>query len=455
MLATVEQAGGSYGGGEDVDWETAPMAELEDQLTLFAARIASATAVWLGWLAIFDRRAGYELWGCRSTAHWLNWKCAMSTTTAHEHVRVARALESLPATRAAFGDGRLSYSKVRAITRVATVDSEGELCELGLAATAAQVESICAGYRQARQDGDRSEQDQAADAHRARRVSSWGNYDGSTTITILLPTVDANACEKAIGAEVDAIIADGTSDAMTVREAISERDGIAAVRADAFVNLLTNSRPDTGAEFASARVEVLVDINQLAYSDNTDHSGLLDESVCDTGGTRIAPEVARRLGCDAQIRSLIQDAQGAPLSVGRESRVVPRRIRRALNRRDQNRCQFLGCGATRRLHAHHIVHWANGGPTELDNLVLVCNFHHHLLHEHGWTIEVNSDGGHNWITPDGESATVRVFRGRHSELGGDHTDPSLIHKLSGDTLHDLSWITTALIHNENLARRRH
>ncbi len=141
----------------DVDWETVPMSELEDQLTLFAARIASATAAWLGWLAIFDRRAGYESWGCRSSAHWLNWKCAMSYSTGHEHVRVARALESLPETRAAFGAGRLSYSKVRAITRVATVDSEAELCDLGLAATAVQIESICAGYRQAKLGGECSE----------------------------------------------------------------------------------------------------------------------------------------------------------------------------------------------------------------------------------------------------------------------------------------------------------
>jgi Domain of unknown function (DUF222) len=74
----------------------------------------------------------------------------MSYSTGHEHVRVARALEALPATRAAFGEGRLSYSKVRAITRVATVDSEAELCDLGLAATAVQLEAICAGYRQAK-----------------------------------------------------------------------------------------------------------------------------------------------------------------------------------------------------------------------------------------------------------------------------------------------------------------
>ncbi len=329
----------------------------------------------------------------------------MSYSTAHEHVRVARVLEGLPETRAAFGDGKLSYSKVRAITRAATVDSEAELCELALAATAVQIEAICAGYRQAKLGGGCSEKEQAATAHRSRRLTRRDNHDGSATITIVLPTVDANACENA-------------------------RD------------------PDSDSTSVPARIEVTVDLDQLSGTDVEDgHTGSADGSTCETGGTRIAPEVARCLGCDAQISTLSEDSARNPLSVGRETQIVPRWIRRALNQRDHNRCQFLGCDATRSLHAHHIVHWANGGPTELTNLVLVCNFHHHLLHEHGWNVEANSSGGHNWITPNGETATIRVFRGRHSDLP-QHTDPDLIHKLSGDTLQDLSWITTALIHNE-------
>ncbi len=238
-------------------------------------------------------------------------------------------------------------------------------------------------------------------------------------------------------------------------------DGIAAVRADALVNLLTG----TGADRVAVKLEVLVDIDQLTSGGEAqggdveggdvegDDAASADGSVCEISGTRIAPDVARRLGCDAQIASLIQDSAGNPLLVGRETRVVPRRIRRALNLRDQNRCQFLGCDATRRLHAHHIVHWANGGPTELPNLVLVCNFHHHLLHEHGWSIETNPQGGHRWVTPSGETATTKVSSGRLADLAG-HTDPGLIHRLSGDSLRDLSWVTTALIHNEALQKAR-
>ncbi len=273
------------------------------------------------------------------------------------------------------------------------------------------------------------------------------NHDGTTTLTIMLTTADATACKNALDTETEVIITDAVSPEVTARYVIAEHDGIAAVRADAFVNLLTS--PEPGA----AKIEVLIDLDQLTSSaDDGPAGGPSDGSTCETGGSRIAPEVARRLGCDAQISSLIEDSAGNPLSVGRETRVVPRQMRRALNRRDSNRCQFLGCDATYRLHAHHIIHWANGGPTELSNLVLVCNFHHHLLHEHGWTVKAIPSGGHTWITPSGDTATVKVFRGRHTDLRGPHTDPDLIHKLSGDTLQDLSWITTGLIHNELITK---
>jgi len=78
------------------------------------------------------------------------------------------------------------------------------------------------------------------------------------------------------------------------------------------------------------------------------------------------------------------------LAVGRATRLINHHLRLALMRRDGGRCQFPGCFATRNLHAHHIVHWADGGPTELGNLVLVCHFHHHLIHDRGWRVEPTS-----------------------------------------------------------------
>src|SRR3712207_4858674 len=96
-----------------------PLDELAREITAGAVRLASATAAWLRLVAEFDEREGWGGVGVLSCAHWLAWQCALSPGAAREHVRVARALTALPVTAAAFAAGRLSFSKVRALTRVA------------------------------------------------------------------------------------------------------------------------------------------------------------------------------------------------------------------------------------------------------------------------------------------------------------------------------------------------
>ena len=112
----------------------------------------------------------------------------------------------------------------------------------------------------------------------------------------------------------------------------------------------------------------------------------------------IASDVARRLACDCSVVAMLMDGD-EPLSVGRKTRVVTTAIRRALQRRDRC-CQFPGCGATRFLDAHHIQHWANGGETSLENLVLLCSHHHRALHEGGYTA-YRSEGSVIFRTPNG------------------------------------------------------
>jgi len=121
--------------------------ELEREITELASHIHAATCRWLGLVAEFDRREGWAAWGCRSCAHWVSWRCGIAPAAAREHVRVARRLERLPAIRAAFAQGQLSYSKVRALTRVEGVVREGELLELARHASAAQLERLVRAYR--------------------------------------------------------------------------------------------------------------------------------------------------------------------------------------------------------------------------------------------------------------------------------------------------------------------
>ena len=124
-----------------------PLELLEREITELASHIHAATCRWLGLVAEFDRREGWADWGCRSCAHWVSWRCGIAPVAAREHVRVARRLESLPLVRSAFGEGRLSYSKVRALTRVEEVEREEDLLSLAEHATAAQLERLVRAYR--------------------------------------------------------------------------------------------------------------------------------------------------------------------------------------------------------------------------------------------------------------------------------------------------------------------
>src|SRR3954454_22385940 len=107
-----------------------PLELLEREITELASQIYAATCRWLGLVAEFDRRGGWADWGCRSCAHWVSWRCGLAPVAAREHVRVARRLEGLPLVRAAFAEGRLSYSKVRALTRVGAIEREDDLLSL-------------------------------------------------------------------------------------------------------------------------------------------------------------------------------------------------------------------------------------------------------------------------------------------------------------------------------------
>src|SRR5918994_7670772 len=126
-----------------------PLPDLAAAITAGAVRIAAATAAWLRLVAEFDEREGWHGYGIASCAHWLSWQCGLSPGAAREHVRVARALGGLPLIEEAFARGRLPYSKVRALTRIAEPDTEAAPLELALELTASQVERTVRQWRRA------------------------------------------------------------------------------------------------------------------------------------------------------------------------------------------------------------------------------------------------------------------------------------------------------------------
>ena len=127
------------------------------------------------------------------------------------------------------------------------------------------------------------------------------------------------------------------------------------------------------------------------------------------GGLHVGKEVARRVACDAGLVVLRHAADGEVLDVGRRTRTIPTALRRALEDRDRNQCQFPGC-SSRHCDAHHVVHWADGGATRLPNLVLCCRFHHRAVHEEGFQVVAGADGQFRFLRPDGKPLPARCHR---------------------------------------------
>ena len=170
-----------------------PLERVEAQICELAGHLAAATCRFLVLLADFDARRGWASWEMSSCAQWLSWKCQMSSGTAREHVRVARALRELPVIRARFAAAKLSYAKVRALTRIATPATEAGLAELAGPMTANQLERFARAHRQVTQADD-------ADARVRRRLVWRVEEDGSLSGTFRLPPLQGAVLLKALRA---------------------------------------------------------------------------------------------------------------------------------------------------------------------------------------------------------------------------------------------------------------
>jgi hypothetical protein len=395
--------------------DSTPIEELETEICELAAHLAAATCRWLLLVAEFDERRGWAEWGVNSCAHWLSWRCGIGLGTARDQVRVARHLQELPRVRAAFSTGELSYSKVRAITRVATPEIEEGLLEIALHASGAQLEKLVRGYQ-----GALAATLGAARATLERRYLRWSwEDDGSLRITGSLPPDDGALLLAALrAAEAPPPAAGGDESVPTGYEDAAHPAGARA--ADALVTLARSSLAAGMSERTGGdpcELVVHVDAETLAAEEVGAQSSLAD-------GPALAPETVRRLGCDASLVRIVE-RDGRPLSVGRRTRTIPPALRRALRSRDHG-CRFPGCTHQRFLHAHHIHHWAHGGETKLENLVHLCSHHHRLVHEGGFSVEHAGPRSIRFRRPDGRaippagpcaSATGPTIEQRHRAQG--------------------------------------
>ena len=332
----------------------------------------------------FDDRFGWAKWSLGSCAEWLAWRCGLSMSAAREKVRTAQALRALPAISAAFADGRLSYSKVRALTRVAHEHDEDLLLAYALDATASQVEERC---RQIRNTAPESI-DAARQAWERRSVSISRNLArGTVLISVELPAEDGELIAKAL----DSAVAAG--DAAIGIEFDGDREGTGsdwrAQQADALVAIAKAYLGGGAGEGGSATDNHLV----ILHVDEKSLRGGI-------GRSDLPLETVRRLTCDCSLVAVIDDKYGSPLDVGRKQRNVSTPLRRALWSRDRG-CTFPGCGNKRFVDAHHIDHWARGGETTTENLTLLCTYHHRLLHEGGFSIRRDADESLYFVRADG------------------------------------------------------
>jgi len=394
-----------------------PVAELDrlgDEIAELAAHLDAATARLLDLIRKFDARGGWNT-GFRSCAAWLTWRIGLQPGPAREHVRVARALGALPLLAQARARGELSFSKVRELTRVVTPETEAQLLAAGRAGTAEHVARLVRGWR--RMDR-KAEAQEAARQHRSRALHVYQDEDGTVRIRgRLAPEVGALLL-KALAAAREALYQqrrekEPEADPPTMEQ--QQADALALVAETALHHGL-----DPGAPGERYQVVVHVDAAVLADPEAPGQSVLED-------GARVPARTSRRLACDASRVVMRHDPEGRLLEVGARTRTIPPALRRALHHRDRG-CRFPGCGV-RFGQGHHIRHWAQGGPTTLSNLALLCNRHHRAVHEEGFQVERQPDGELRFRRPDGRllpevpppshvpSDAVEVIRARHDAQG--------------------------------------
>ncbi len=391
--------------------------DLEREVCTIAAQLAALTARWLGLLSELVVRGIWADQGARTPAQWLSWRLGMAPSTAREHVRIALRLRELPRVREAFAAGVLSYSKVRAITRIAIPELEDLLLRWADNATGAQLERIAADLRATRRavedGGDVAEP--GDDAHYGWRERS--HADGTVTISLRCPAEEAAELRARLERRLDL----AAEDAETREGVHTATSGSGDVRDEVSGDGPNPPEPPRHrtADLVRELLHVVVCAGDGEPSDTSglDRHTLVLHAPAEAlrGGDEpgivavddprrqlraMDRRVLRRLACEAGIVLAAVDERGSPIGIGRRDRRLTVTLRRALRLRDRT-CRFPGCDATRHLHGHHVHHWADGGPTDLDNLVLLCAHHHRFVHEHGWDIEVRPDGLHRFRRRDG------------------------------------------------------
>ena len=397
--------------------------------------------------------------------------------------------------------GEISYSKVRALTRVATPENEVELLNFALTGTAAHVESLVRAWRRV----DRIESiDDGTQLHNHRYLTAYPDEDGMLVVKARLTPEAGAMFRQALEAATEVLYerfreSDGSNwsevpaeqrraDALElVAESALEGGldpGTAGDRYQVVVHVQGENRE--AVEQRQSKLSALTPLTQRPagelsahLADNLHVSAETSQEADDPaktpfieqlsegpqleinratcgeleGGLYVSAETSRRLACDCSRVVMTHDSRGGVLDVGRKARSIHPTMRRALKHRDGG-CRFPGCG----LHicdAHHVEHWADGGKTELGNLLLLCRHHHRTLHEGDFRVELDADGTSRFYTSKGALITdappssplqgdsVAVLQRHHRDEGIEITATTGFPRWQGEPF-DLGYAILAL-----------
>ena len=404
--------------------DSVPLERLEAQICELAGHLAAATCRFLVLLGDFDARRGWADWEMSSCAAWLSWKCQMTAGTAREHVRVARALRDLPVIRGEFGAGRLSYAKVRALTRIATPATEAGLAEIAGPMTGNQLERFARAHRQVSSADD-------AEARVRRRLTWRFEDDGSLAGTFRLPPLQGAVLLKALraaAADLEHPHPSGTGHDTRERNAAFPRKRRPRARrrprprrawptrcwssprrswqgrspppmTPRSTRSSCTSAPTLSPPAVRPPMPGTFPRKRRRRPGPAGHPA--DPGRCHVeDGPAISVTTAQMIACSSSWSWMLHDSAGKLLDLGRRRRRPNAALRRAARERDKCRCRFPGC-ESRRVDLHHIQYWSNGGRTKLDNLISLCKYHHMLVHERGYLIATTRDGTFAFYHPDG------------------------------------------------------
>jgi hypothetical protein len=322
-----------------------------------------------------DRAEAWRDSGARDMAHWLSMRHDISWWKASRWIGAAHALNELPRLAQALASGELGLDKVVELARFAQPATVSGLISWACGVSVGTV----------RHRGDvwvRAQREDVVNSERCRRVSwSWDRDSRRFGLLADLPVDQGVIVAQAI---------EGLARQIPTMPGEEGAGYLECRRADALVALCSGAASGDGEP---SRAAVVVHAQLDGLEANTGGCEIQD-------GPAVDPDTARRLLCNATVQTIVEDHAGRVIGVGRASREPSAWMIRQIRYRDRE-CRFPACGSRRFTEAHHLKWWRHGGSTDLDNLLLICSFHHRLVHEHGWSVAVARDGTMRWFRPDG------------------------------------------------------